>query len=90
MAHDRQEIRSEKNVGPKLGAAATSANVIVQKTRNEINKYEGRFGKIRDEEETLAVKKLMFESLLNYRFRGTSLPCEELLIVLEIIIIEKP
>ena len=35
---------------------------------NETNKYEGRFGKNRDEEKTLAVKKLMPESLLNYRF----------------------
>ena len=31
----------------------------------------------------------MPESLLNYRFRGTTLPCEELLIALENIIIDK-
>ena len=53
---------------------------------NETNKYEGRFGKIRD---ALAVKKLMFESLLNCRFRGTTLPYEELLIALETIVIDK-
>ena len=35
---------------------------------NETNKFENRFGKIRDEEKMLAVKKLMPESSLN-RFR---------------------
>ena len=33
---------------------------------DETNKYEGRFGKIRDEEKILAVKKMMPEGLLNY------------------------
>ena len=33
---------------------------------NTANSFEDRFGKIRDEERTLAVKKLMPESLLNY------------------------
>ena len=56
---------------------------------NETNKYEGRFGKIRDEEKILAVKRLMAKSLLNYRFRGTTLPYEELLIALENIIVDK-
>ena len=56
---------------------------------NETDKYAGRFGKIRDEEKTLAVKRLMPESLLNYRFRGTTSPYEELLIALENIIIDK-
>ena len=32
---------------------------------------------------------MMSEGLLNYRFRGTTLPCEELLIALENIIIDK-
>ena len=56
---------------------------------DETNKYDGRFGKIRDEEKTLAVKRLMPESLLNYRFRGTTLPYEELLIALENMITDK-
>ena len=47
-----------------------------------------RFGNIRDEEKTLAVKRLMPESLLHYRFRGTTLPYEELLIALENIIMD--
>ena len=34
-----------------------------------MTKFENRFGKIMDEEKVLAVKKLMPESLLNYRFR---------------------
>ena len=55
----------------------------------ETNKYDGRFGKIRDDEKSLAVKKLILESLLNYRFRCTTLPYEELLITLENIIIDK-
>ena len=36
-----------------------------------------------------AVKDLMLESLLNFRFRGTTLDYEELLIALENIIIDK-
>ena len=40
---------------------------------NEINKFESRFGAIRDEEKMLAVKKLMPESLLNCRFRVTTM-----------------
>ena len=49
----------------------------------------GRFGKIRDKEKTLAVKRLMPKSLLNYRFRGTTIPREELLMALESVIIDK-
>ena len=45
--------------------------------------------RIRDEEKVLAVKKLMPESLLNYRFRGTTMPYNELIIALENIIIDK-
>ena len=37
----------------------------------------------------LGSKKMMLENLLNYRLRGTTLPREELLIALEIIIIDK-
>ena len=37
---------------------------------SETNKLEKIIGKIRDEENELAVKKLMPESLLNIRFRG--------------------
>ena len=55
---------------------------------NETNKFEKGFGKIRDEEQMLAVEKLMLESLLNFRFRGATLKYEELLIALENIIIE--
>ena len=56
---------------------------------NETNKYEGRFWKIRNEDKTLAVKRLMPESLLNCRFRGTTLAYEELLIALENSIMDK-
>ena len=45
---------------------------------NEMNKFENRFGKIRDEEKMFAVKKLMPQSLLNYRFRGTTKSYSEL------------
>ena len=56
---------------------------------NEMNKFESRFGAIRDEEKMLAVKKLMPESLLNYRFRGTTISYSEIIIALENIIVDK-
>ena len=62
---------------------------ILRNFINETNKYEGRFGKNPDEGKILAVKKLMPESLLNCRLRGTTLPHEELLIALENIITDK-
>ena len=34
---------------------------ILRTFTNEMNKFENRFGKIRDEEKMLAVKKLMLE-----------------------------
>ena len=56
---------------------------------SELNKFESRFGAIRDEEKMLAVKKLMPESLLNYRFRGTIMSYSEIIIALENIIVDK-
>ena len=43
---------------------------ILRNVVNETNKYEGRIGKIRNEEKTLAVKRLMSESLLSWHGRG--------------------
>ena len=43
-----------------------------------MNTSENRFGKIRDEEKMLAVKELMPESLLNHRFRVTTMSYNEL------------
>ena len=62
---------------------------ILRTFTNEMTKFENRFGKIRDEEKVFAVKKLMSESLQNYRFRGTAMPYGELIIALENIIIDK-
>ena len=62
---------------------------ILRTFTNEMTKFENIFGKIRDEEKVLAVKKLVPESLLNYRFRGTAMPYGELIIALENIIIDK-
>ena len=62
---------------------------ILRTFKNEMTKFEKRFGKIRDEEKVLAVKKLMPESLLNYRFRGTAMSYDELIIALENIIVDK-
>ena len=62
---------------------------ILRNFINETNKHEGWFGKIRDQEKTLAVNRLTLESLLNDRLRGTTLPNEELLVALENIIIDK-
>ena len=62
---------------------------VLRTFKNEMTKFENRFGKIRDEEKVLAVKKLMPEILLNYRFRGTTMSYDELIIALENIIIDK-
>ena len=62
---------------------------ILRTFTNEMNKFENRFGKIRDEEKMLAVKKLMPESLLNNRFRGSTMSYSELVIALENIIVDK-
>ena len=94
----------QRNMSDKSSAYAALISNISEKDRamdveqfddilrtftNEMNKFENRFGKIRDEEKVLAVKKLMPESLLNYRFRGTAVPYDELIIALENIIIDK-
>ena len=62
---------------------------ILRTFTNEMNKFENRSGKIRDEEKMFAVRKLMPESLLNYRFRGTTVSYNELIIALENIIVDK-
>ena len=56
---------------------------------NETSKFENRFGKIRDEENIFAVKKLMLEGLLRFRFRRTTLNHEQRLIALENTTVEK-
>ena len=56
---------------------------------NEMNKFESKFGSIRDEEKMLAVKKFMPESLLNYRSRGTIMSYSEIIIALENMIVDK-
>ena len=56
---------------------------------NEMNKFENKFGKTRRDEKMLAVKKLMPDSLLNYRFRRTTMSYSELFIALENIIVDK-
>ena len=50
---------------------------------NETNKFENRFGTIRDEEKMLAVKKLLLECLLNCRFQGPTMSYSELLIAVK-------
>ena len=72
-----------KDIEPKTRSSSTASTFI-----NETNKFENRLGKTRDEEKMLAVKKLMLDSLLNFRFRGTTLNYEELPIALENIIID--
>ena len=56
---------------------------------NEMSKFESRFGATRDEEKMLVVKKLMPESLLNYRSRGTTMSYSEIIITLENILVDK-
>ena len=62
---------------------------ILRTSTHEMNKSENRFGKVRDEQKMLAVKKLMLESLLNCRFRRTTMSYSELIIALENIIVDK-
>ena len=62
---------------------------ILRTFTNVMNKFENRFCKIRDEEKMLAVKKLMPESLLSNRFRGTTMSYSELIVALENIIVDK-
>ena len=49
----------------------------------ETNKFENRFGIIRDEEKMLAVRKLMLLTVSNFRFCGTTMSYDELLIAFE-------
>ena len=94
----------QRNMSDKNSAYAALISNISEKDRakdveqfedilrtfvNEMNMFENRFGKIRDEEKMLAVKKLMPESLLNYRFRGTTMSYSELIVALENIIVDK-
>ena len=62
---------------------------ILRTFTNEMNKFENRFRKVRDEEKMIAVKKLMPESLLKYRFRGTTMSYNEVIIALKNIIVDK-
>ena len=70
----------QRNMSDKNSAYAALISNISEKDRakdveqfddilrtfiNEMNKFESRFGAIRDEEKMLAVKKLMLEGLLN-------------------------
>ena len=64
-------------------------NDVLRTLINDTNRFENRFGMIRDEEGMLAVGYLMPESLLNYRFRGTTMSYSELLIAVENIIVDK-
>ena len=50
---------------------------------NETNKFEKRFGTIRNVEKMLADKKLLLECLLNCRFRETMMSYSELLIAVK-------
>ena len=62
---------------------------ILRTFTNEMNKFESRFGKTRDDQKMLSVKKLMTESLLNYRFRGTTMSYSKLTIALYNTVVDK-
>ena len=79
MACNCAKVRSEEHVRQKFSVCSTDQqhlregfDDILRTFTNEMNKFESRFSVIRDEEKMLAVRKLMPESLLNYRFRGTT------------------
>ena len=99
MTCNSAKVRSEEHVRQKFSVCSTDQqhlregqgkgveqfDDILRTVTNEMNKFENRFGKIRDEEKMLAVKKLLPGSLLNYRFRGTMMSYNEL----ENIIVDK-
>ena len=67
---DPEEAASEEHVRPKLSKCITRSSQrrgatdnTLRTLINETNKFESRFGKIRDEKKMLGVKKLMLESL---------------------------
>ena len=77
------------NISEKDRAKDVEQFDILRTFTNEMNNFESRFGKIRDKEKMLAVKKLMPESLLNYRYRGTTMSYNELIVALENITVDK-
>ena len=97
MACNSANVRSEEHVRQKFSVCGIISETdrakdveqfddILRTFTNEINKFENIFCKIRDEEKMLAVKKLMPESLQNYRFRGTTMSYSELTVALENIV----
>ena len=89
MARSREEVRSEEHVRQKLGIdRAKDVEQLLTTLVKETNKFETRFGKIRDEKKMLVVKTMMLERLSNSRLRGATLNYEELLVALENIIID--
>ena len=103
MASDREAIRSKEHVRHKFSICSAdhqhtgkgqSKDVeqfddFLMTSITDTNKFEHRFDTIRKEEKMLAVKKLMLESLLNYRFRGTTMSYSELLVAVENNIVDK-
>ena len=104
MPFNSEEIRSQRNMSDNISANAALISNISEKDRakdveqfddilrtfiTDMNKFESRFGVTRNEEKMLAVKKLMPESLLNYRLRGTTKPHSEIINALENIIVDK-
>ena len=102
--HASMRRYDQRNMSDKNSAYAALISNISEKDRakdveqfhdilrtftNEMNKFENRCGKFRDDENMLTVKKLMPESLLNYRFRGTTMSYSELIVSLENIIVDK-
>ena len=100
MACNSGEIRSEEHVKQKFNVRSADQQHLreghgeqfddISRTfTKEMDKFESTFRKIRDEEKMLAVKKLMPESLLTCRFRGTTMSYGEIIIALENIIVDK-
>ena len=64
-------------------------NEVFEIFASETNTFEDKFGKMTDEEKTLAVKKLMPEGLLISTVRGTKLSHCRFLFALDNIIVDK-
>ena len=95
MAQDRETVRPKKHVRQKFSICSTDEQHIrkgqskgcaslrrhledVHQRHKQVQKQIR--GTVRDEEKMRAVKKLMPESLWNYRFRGTTMSYDEHLV----------
>ena len=70
----------QRNTSDKKNQHMQQFADILRTFINAAIKYESRSGKVRDEEKTSAFKMLMPERPLNFRFRGTTITYDEIIL----------